>query len=111
MSTHSPIACNLSALHSDTRDEHETISRTVLGSVTTIRETTRGYAFRLPTETGMIRDAATFVARERLCCPFFDFTLEVERDHGPVWLSVSGREGVKQYVDDSVIPAIRMAQS
>lgn len=110
MSTHSPIACNLAALDSDNRDEHEEVSKTVLSSVTHVREQPDGYAFRLPTETQTIRDAAAFVARERFCCPFFDFTLDVERDHGPVWLSVSGREGVKQYVKDSVIPAIREAK-
>ena len=110
MDTPAPIACDLSALDSETFEEHKQVSETVLGSVTEIRERPDGYAFRLPTETGMIRKAATFVARERQCCPFFDFTIEVERDSGPVWLSVSGREGVKQYVEDSVLPTIRAAQ-
>jgi len=89
---------------------HKRVSETVLRSVTEIRRRPTGYAFRLPNETTMIRKAATFVARERLCCPFFDFTIEVGRDSGPVWLSVSGREGVKQYIEDSVLPTIRAAQ-
>lgn len=110
MSSQPPIACNLSALDSDARAEHRQISKAVLGSVTGIREQPGGYAFRLPTETDMIRKAATFIARERQCCPFFDFALEVERDGGPVWLGVSGREGVKQYVEDSVLPTIQEAR-
>lgn len=110
MSSQSPIACDLSALDSDARAEHGQISEAVLGSVTNIRERPGGYAFRLPTETEMIQEAAVFIARERQCCPFFDFTLEVERDEGPVWLSISGREGVGQYIEDSVLPTIREAR-
>ena len=26
---------------------------------------------------------------ERLCCSFFDFVIEVERDGGPVWLRMT----------------------
>ncbi len=110
MDNSSPIACDLSALDSEALNKHKRVSETVLGSVTEIRERPDGYAFRLPTETEMIRKAATFVARERQCCPFFDFTIEMERDNGPVWLSISGRGGVKQYVEDSVLPIIRAAQ-
>lgn len=111
MSTQPPIACDLSALDSEALDDHEQVSETVLGSVTEIREQPDGYAFRLPSESEMIGTAATFIVRERLCCPFFDFALTVERDHGPVWLSVSGREGVKQYVENSVLQSIQAAQN
>jgi hypothetical protein len=107
MSDSASLACDLTALDESARAEHERVSESVLGSVTEIREQPDGYAFRLPTETETIRKAATFIARERLCCPFFDFTLEVKRNHGPVWLGVSGREGVKQYVEDSVVPTIQ----
>jgi hypothetical protein len=110
MSNSASLACDLTALDESARAEHERVSESVLGSVTEIREDPEGYAFRLPTQTETIRKAATFIARERLCCPFFDFSLTVERNHGPVWLSVSGREGVKQYVEDSVVPTIRAAQ-
>jgi hypothetical protein len=29
---------------------------------------------------------------------FFDFSLEVEREGGAVWLSLTGREGVKPFI-------------
>lgn len=45
----------------------------------------------------MIRDAAEYVTLERLCCPFFDFALEAKREAGPVWLTLTGREGVKEF--------------
>lgn len=110
MENESPIACDLSALAPDARDEHKQVSETVLGAITEVRERPDGYAFRLPTETEMIRAAATFVARERQCCPFFDFTIDVERERGPVWLSLSGRDGVKQYVEETVLPTLQAVQ-
>src|SRR5215471_8461622 len=45
----------------------------------------------------MIHDAAEFITLERLCCPFYDFALESEREGGPVWLTLTGREGVKEF--------------
>lgn len=110
MTPQPPIACDLSALTSAALDEHKKVSETVLSLVTEIREKPDGYTFRLPTDTEMIRQAAMFVAHERQCCPFFDFTIEVERDGGPLWLGVTGREGVKKYVEDSVLPSIEEAQ-
>jgi hypothetical protein len=33
-----------------------------------------------------------------LCCPFFGFALEMEPEGGAVWLSLTGREGVKPFI-------------
>jgi hypothetical protein len=44
----------------------------------------------------MIVKAAEFMALERLCCPFLNFVLEIEPDQGPLWLKLTGPEGVKQ---------------
>ena len=52
----------------------------------------------------MIEHAGAFVARERLCCPFFHFTLDVPPDGGAVRLEVTGREGVKEYIEESLLP-------
>jgi hypothetical protein len=39
-----------------------------------------------------------WVALERRCCPFFGFAIEVEPDGGPIWLSLTGDEGVKDFI-------------
>jgi hypothetical protein len=39
-----------------------------------------------------------WVDGERLCCPFFDIAIEVEREGGPLWLNLSGRKGTKEFV-------------
>jgi hypothetical protein len=43
-----------------------------------------------------------FISLERLCCPFLGFALEVEPESGPVWLRLTGREGVKAFVREEV---------
>ena len=35
---------------------------------------------------------------ERLCCPFVRFRLEMEEDGGPLYLSLTGRDGVKEFL-------------
>ena len=57
-----------------------------------------GYAFQLPNQSELLRLAAEFVTLERLCCPFFGFSIEVEREGGEVCLSLTGREGVKPFI-------------
>jgi hypothetical protein len=34
----------------------------------------------------------------RRCCPFLAFRLEAGRENGPLWLNLTGREGVKQFL-------------
>ena len=61
-----------------------------------IRELPDGYAFRHFPESSTFLTLAEFVALERLCCPFFDFGLEVERDGGPLWFRMTGGEDAKR---------------
>jgi len=38
------------------------------------------------------------VSRERLCCPFLGFTLEVGPDRGPLRLHLTGPDGVAPFI-------------
>jgi len=42
--------------------------------------------------------AAEFIAKERLCCPFFGFAIEIEPEQGALWLSLTGRQRVKPFI-------------
>lgn len=59
------------------------------------RELENGYAFRYSSEAEVLVALAEYVSLERLCCPFFDFAIEVGRDGGEVWLRMTGPEGAK----------------
>jgi hypothetical protein len=91
------IACDLTAINAAERDQHTLTAHELFASVTEVQELADGYAFRLPPENLSLRSAADFIANERLCCPFFDFTLKVGAQNG-LWLSLSGSEEVKQFV-------------
>jgi hypothetical protein len=55
-------------------------------------------AMKKPVEATTIQDLAEFITYERLCCPFFDLEIVVEREGGPAWLRLRGREGVKEFI-------------
>ena len=50
-----------------------------------------------PTPT-QIDHARDFVEHDRLCCAFNHYTLEVEPAGGPLWLKLTGGEGVKEFI-------------
>ncbi len=94
----SPFACDMSAIEPDRRGEHIATIDKLFRAVENIRELLNGYAFRLPNEPDVLFMTAKFIALERLCCPFFGFAIEVEPEGGAVWLSLTGRNGVKPFI-------------
>jgi hypothetical protein len=98
----SPFACKMDAIETDKRPQHIATARHLFSAVSEIKELTDGYAFRLPNEADVLVKVAEFISLERLCCPFFDFTLEVEREGGRVWLQLTGREGVKPFIQAEI---------
>ncbi len=95
MATH--FACDMSAIPAEQRGaHHQLIRRLMTESVEEIRELPDGLVFQFPAEE---YDAVTeFVGRERRCCPFLTFTLEVEAEGGPLLLRLTGAEGVKDFI-------------
>ena len=91
-----PFACNLAAMTSEERERHRVLGEKLRGSVTEIRELPDGFMFRIPEEAWTT--AAEFVALERLCCPFLRFRLEWTAEQGPIWLSLTGAEGTKEFL-------------
>jgi hypothetical protein len=94
----SPFACDMTAIAPELRDEHVAAIKKLFGAVQVIRELPDGYAFELPNESDVLVTAAEFIVNERLCCPFFAFSLDIERERGAVWMSLKGRDGVKPFI-------------
>jgi hypothetical protein len=92
-----PFACNLKALNAEERKRHDKLSEVLFSSVEERRELPDGYAFRLA-KTITMPTAAEWTELESKCCPFFDFHLEKSREHGALWLQLTGRPGVKQFI-------------
>jgi hypothetical protein len=94
----SPFACNMSAIKSEQREQHIATAGQLFRAVRSIRELPNGYGFQLSDELNILQLVTEFISLERLCCPFFGFTLEIEPEGGPLWLQLTGREGVKPFI-------------
>jgi hypothetical protein len=94
----SPFACDMTAIAPEKRGAHLANIDKLFRSVEFVRELPSGYAFHLPNDSEDLLRATEFVALERLCCPFFGFAIEVEPEGGPMWLSLTGRDGVKPFI-------------
>jgi hypothetical protein len=95
----SPLACNMLALDAEGRKRHRTVSEQMRAAVKEVQPMADGYAIRFAAEQATILLVSEFIARERLCCPFFRFELIAEQENGPLWLRLRGREGVKEFIE------------
>ena len=92
-----PIACDLTAIAADEREAHELLAKQLFfEAVPERQELADGYAFRFSADQYPLLTA--FIANERLCCPFFHFTLDVTPAQGPIWLHLTGGDGVKAFI-------------
>ena len=94
-----PVACNWAALTAEQQKRQRVLYRQLRADVEEVRELTEGYAFRHSSDRAILLTIAEFVANERLCCPFFEFGITVERDGGPVWFRITGEGEAKQVLE------------
>jgi hypothetical protein len=93
-----PLVCDLTAIPVPEREGHLAGTAQIFRAAQEVVELPDGFAVRLPNEAGMFMALAHFVENERRCCSFFGFTVEVEPNGGPLWLRMTGGEGVKEAV-------------
>ena len=92
----------MTAIPAEQRTSHLAKSRGLFSEIEETRELSSGYEFRFADEPNVLQRLVDFVSLEKLCCPFLRFELEVEPEHGPVWLRLTGREGVKEFIREEV---------
>ncbi len=93
----SVVACDMTAIAPEQRAFHQARAEHLwFEAAQEIRELPDGYAFRFTADE--YSTITEFIANERLCCPFFTFGLEVGSERGPIWLRLTGREGVKEFL-------------
>jgi hypothetical protein len=93
-----PFFCNVKALTAPERSEHLELTTRLAKSVSRTTELADGYAFEVDGRRISFKDLAAWTEFERRCCPFFDFTLEWRRENGPMTIRLTGRDGVKQFI-------------
>jgi hypothetical protein len=90
------FACNLKALGTAQRARHHELTGALFAAVAEKTELPNGYGFRLSAKD--LTRAAEWVSLEARCCPFFAFELAQSRDQGPLWLKITGADGVKAFI-------------
>src|SRR5215510_6500200 len=96
LSAQSPLACDRLALSPEARTRHfDELVPQLLAANTGVRELPNGYAFQFPADAKTIQLLAQWAAGEHLCCPFFEIDIRIESEGGPLWLTLTGRDGVK----------------
>jgi hypothetical protein len=96
----SPFFCNVKALSPAARSRHfDELGPALRSAKTGVRELPNGYSFRFPADPATVALVAEWVAGERACCPFFDIDLRFDREGGPMWLSLTGWEGTKEFIE------------
>jgi hypothetical protein len=95
----SPLACNAFALSPELRKRHfEELGPALLKLKKSTRELSNGYEFELPVDNKSYQLLTEWAYQERLCCPFFDIELRLDRENGPLWLRLTGRPGTKEFI-------------
>ena len=94
----SPFICDMTAMTKAQRTRHHALGKQLRISVIEFVELPNGYAARFPLQAELVLLVAEFITLERLCCPFFTFGLEVEKEGGPLWLKMTGDQGIKPFI-------------
>lgn len=88
--------CDTAALTPQQRARQRVLGKALRDAVRASRETALGYEFEFPPAT--YGTLVEFIPLERDCCPFFEFTMRVSADGGPLLWTLGGRSGVKDFI-------------
>jgi hypothetical protein len=93
-----PIACQLDAIPESDRARYNELRRMLASAAVGKRELPTGIEVQISTERMALERLAEWISFERKCCPFLDFRIDVAPESGPVWVSLTGRAGVKEFL-------------
>ena len=103
MSNHEiPIACDMRTLPD--RERHETIGTQLLSRTQSVIELEDGYQLEFP--ISILMTATEFIDGERQCCPFFQFSIQVEPVASTFQLRLGGADGAKAFLERELLPAL-----
>src|SRR5262245_49060290 len=86
------FSCDLSVMTVEEREQHFERATRMFSMAKEVKELGDGFAVRFSVDSSMITTVAQFIEKERLCCPFMKFTVEIGEEHGPLWVRITGRK-------------------
>ncbi|HLO33427.1 MAG TPA: hypothetical protein VK249_30045 [Anaerolineales bacterium] len=98
MNQDTPLTCDMGVFTPTQREAHVRNTTELIQAVQSAQEVENGYEFIFPNETELISRAAEFISKERLCCPFLKFTLNILSNGEPVSLALTGPTGTQEFL-------------
>lgn len=93
-----PIACTLT--DAEFQQRRAWVIQRIQEQIQRLKPLDAGYAFQFAADEAVLEDVFRLIQLERQCCPFLQFDLTLEPDHGPVRLSLTGPEGTKAFLEN-----------
>jgi hypothetical protein len=90
--------CDRLAIKPEQRARKAELDKTLRSSIRHTRELDDGFEFEFAPDPATFQIVAEWAAMERSCCPFFEIDLRLQREGGPFFFRLTGREGVKQFI-------------
>jgi hypothetical protein len=90
------------------RDSHIQTATQLFGTVQHIHDTERGYEFIFSSESATLVKVAEFISKERLCCPFLEFTLSLVPNYETTSLLLTGPEGTREFLREEFNEAFNL---
>jgi hypothetical protein len=97
-----PLACDLDAISAGARPRYNELRGMLAAAAAGKRDLPDGVAIQISTERMALAHLAEWISLERKCCPFFTFKIEVAPNSGPVWVSLTGPAGVKEFLSQAL---------
>lgn len=100
--TQLPVVCTLTARELATRSS--TLLADLFDKVEEQQEVANGVRLRFEVTSQTLQLITALIDAERQCCRFLQFEMTVEPDCGPIWLTLSGPPGTREFLDALVSP-------
>lgn len=95
-----PVACKLTTPELQKRKQEVLVS--LKKKVKEKTELPNGFMFRFEGSDAVLLELMEFIRTERACCNFFRFELVVQDDESPLFLSISGPDGAKEFIETEI---------
>lgn len=95
------FACQLGAFDAGELQRYGQRRQGIRAATQGIKELPDGYTLQLAGTADSFLNAAEWIVLEHRCCPFLSFKLELTEEND-VWLSISGPDGVKEFLGDAL---------
>ena len=96
------FACDLTVLNATERSQFALDTKALLDEVQETREMENGFALKLHNGSGQIIKIENFIKRERQCCSFLHFQLELDSEAEMIWLKITGEAGTKKFLQSEL---------